>query len=135
LFFPAPWRMLDSYISNIYAEITSCQQTSQPLNRVAVPWWSKLVNRKMISLDVWFITGDLNGQRTSCSYKFTLSWVKWFKSVLSVWIVEVSMKPLLVIQFLKECVRGWGGASLMWAASLLLYLSQYVISVMYLCHL
>jgi hypothetical protein len=35
---PASWRMLDPYIKNINVEITPCQQTSQHLDKVAVPW-------------------------------------------------------------------------------------------------
>ena len=41
---PAPWRVLDLCIRYIYAEITSCRQTWQYPNRVAVPWWWKWVN-------------------------------------------------------------------------------------------
>jgi len=53
---PAPWRVLDLSIRNIYAEITSCRQTWQHPNRVAVPWWWKWVNREVMPVYFWFMT-------------------------------------------------------------------------------
>jgi len=74
LFVPAPWRMLDSFIRNVYVEITCCRQTSQHLVRVAINWWWEWVSRKEILLHFWFITSGVSVDRwASCSYKFAVS--------------------------------------------------------------
>jgi len=53
--------------------------------------------------------------------------------VLSIWVVEVGMKSILVIQFLQECVCVWDRGATNVSSASAVVISKYVISVMYLC--